>query len=360
MLCDSSQVIPGRKAKGNPNQSPSIQMEWRAIIVRGRKSKNGGFDMYDGVTNADAFPKRRHGDRAEVWRECFSRSDTGNAMSETPDCGLVRAAKLETFEIAEFVLTSESSLPEHAHDRPAIAIGLEGRCALVIAENATTTLARGDLLTIPADLTHRETVPNGTARCLLVSNQRSGSVSGDGVRHFNSLTIAELGWLLTDALAGNDSLGAEATAHELHALVRVGVADEAARARDPGWLAVVVEYLEDCFRSPPSLSDLSREAGVSREHIARVFRRETGLTVGQFVRLNRVLEGAMCLRQGAADLSDVALHCGYSDQSHFTREFRRFLGTTPHVHRQRFHGGGVGTNRRRQRHVMAGPRLPEG
>jgi AraC family transcriptional regulator len=259
-------------------------------------------------------------------------------MSEAPDCGLVRAAKLETFEIAEFVLTSESSLPEHAHDRPAIAIGLEGCCALVIAESATTTLAHGDLLTIPADLTHRETVPNGTSRCLLVSGGRSGSVAGDGVRHLNSLTIAELGGLLADALGGNDSLGAEATAHELHTLVRVGVANEAARARDPGWLAVVVEYLEDCFRSPPSLSDLSREAGVSREHIARVFRRETGLTVGQFVRLRRVLEGAMCLRQRAADLSEVALHCGYSDQSHFTREFRRFLGTTPHVHRQRFHG----------------------
>ena len=134
---------------------------------------------------------------------------------------------------------------------------------------------------------------------------------------------------LSEATSTDDRLGACATAHELVATTRVGVADEKARSGKPGWVALVAEYLNDCYRSPPSLAELAREAGVSPEHLARVFRGVTGLTVGQFVRLRRVLEGAERLREPRADLSDVAYSCGYSDQSHFTREFRRHLGTTP-------------------------------
>lgn len=252
-------------------------------------------------------------------------------------CGRVRSAEFESFEIAEFVLGSDLSLPEHAHDRPALAVGLEGRCDLIGAGPAIARLARGDLLTIPADFTHREDVPNGTSRCLLIFGNRPETVVGDDLRGQTSRTIAELGDVLADAVGEQDSLGADATAHELLATARFGVADETARSGRPGWLAIVAERLEDCFRSPPGLAELSKEAGVSPEHVARVFRRETGLTVGQFVRLRRVLEGSRRLRERSATLSEVAISCGYADQSHFTREFRRFLGTTPHVHRLRFH-----------------------
>ncbi|MFG2055924.1 AraC family transcriptional regulator [Micromonospora sp. NPDC048930] len=94
---------------------------------------------------------------------------------------------------------------------------------------------------------------------------------------------------------------------------------------------------------------LADELGWSRRHLAAVFRREFGLppkTVGRLVRfqrayatLGRELTGAARDRQGdqGAGLRDVvgeswaelAVRCGYYDQSHLIREFREFTGRTP-------------------------------
>lgn len=261
-------------------------------------------------------------------------------MSPPERCGRIRSAEFASFEIVEFLLQPGLSLPLHSHDRPAIAIGLQGRCELVDEAKVLSPLGHGDLLTIPEDLRHRETVEGRRFRCLMIFGRGTRLALPDGFRRTSSDPIRVLGRLLAEAVDTEDRLGAEATAHELIAMTHVRVASDAARTSRPDWLARVATHLNDCFRSPPSLDELSREVGVSREHLARVFRRETGLTVGQFVRLRRVLEAADHLRGHDADLSDVAFRFGYADQSHLTREFRRHLGTTPHRHRRRFHGSG--------------------
>jgi AraC-like DNA-binding protein len=84
-----------------------------------------------------------------------------------------------------------------------------------------------------------------------------------------------------------------------------------------------------------SLDDLASAAYASRFHLARVFRRQTSLSIHEHqtrLRLARVLDR---LAGGADDLARLALDVGFSSHSHLTREFTRRVGCTPSEFRRR-------------------------
>ncbi|MBU1229408.1 MAG: AraC family transcriptional regulator [Proteobacteria bacterium] len=79
---------------------------------------------------------------------------------------------------------------------------------------------------------------------------------------------------------------------------------------------------------PLTLDELAASVGLSAFHAARLFARETGLPPHAWrnqLRLNRSLP---LLRAGAS-AGEAAAACGFADQSHFTRHFRRTFGVTP-------------------------------
>ena len=75
-------------------------------------------------------------------------------------------------------------------------------------------------------------------------------------------------------------------------------------------------------------------------HLARVFRLHLGCTPGDYLRRRRLARAAVLLRETARPLSDVALACGFADQSHLAHAFRRHAGVSPGAFRRRA-GGGV-------------------
>lgn len=77
-----------------------------------------------------------------------------------------------------------------------------------------------------------------------------------------------------------------------------------------------------------SLEDVAREAGLSRYHFLRVFKRETGLPPHLFRTMRRIDRGKQLLRGGLPP-AQTALAVGFSDQSHFTNTFRKYTGATP-------------------------------
>ena len=78
-----------------------------------------------------------------------------------------------------------------------------------------------------------------------------------------------------------------------------------------------------------SLADLAAHCGVSVGHFARAFRRSIGLSPHQWLLRRRIDEAKRLMRNRTLSLSEVALACGFVDQSHFTRVFTRIIGDSP-------------------------------
>lgn len=89
------------------------------------------------------------------------------------------------------------------------------------------------------------------------------------------------------------------------------------------------EMLADDLKGDTPLATLAAACGLSRDHFSRAFRQSTGLPPHAWLNKARVERGMMLMRQPGQSLSEVALECGFVDQSHFTRVFLRHVGLTP-------------------------------
>jgi AraC-like DNA-binding protein len=92
------------------------------------------------------------------------------------------------------------------------------------------------------------------------------------------------------------------------------------------------DYLDAHVATDVSLADLARVGRRSRFSVLRSFRNSIGMTPHAYL-LNRRVEQARRLLASGCAIADTALDCGFFDQSHFTRVFKRFTGLTPGQYR---------------------------
>ncbi len=86
-----------------------------------------------------------------------------------------------------------------------------------------------------------------------------------------------------------------------------------------------------------------RRSGLSHRRVIELFQRSAGLSPKTYLRVRRFQRALSALRQAnPASLAEIALEAGYSDQSHFSREFLSMAGVTPLACRQG--GGGEGNH----------------
>jgi AraC family transcriptional regulator len=74
---------------------------------------------------------------------------------------------------------------------------------------------------------------------------------------------------------------------------------------------------------------LAEQCGLSVRQFSRAFRRSTGLSPHQYFLWLRLIAARALLLKPACRLNEVALACGFSDQSHFTRAFKAAERMTP-------------------------------
>ncbi|MBB5470675.1 AraC-like DNA-binding protein [Paraburkholderia sp. CI2] len=132
--------------------------------------------------------------------------------------------------------------------------------------------------------------------------------------------------------AGDDALAAETAMLDALSTLLVRYArtrPAAARvATDDTRVALMQERLTGDLVEPVTLAEVAKAAGLSPFHAARLFTQSTGLPPHAWrnqVRLQRALAP---LRAGVP-VTDVAAASGFTDQSHFTRHFRRMFGVPP-------------------------------
>lgn len=106
-------------------------------------------------------------------------------------------------------------------------------------------------------------------------------------------------------------------------------------------LGRVLVHMRTHFAEPLSNAALARIAGRSVRAFERMFRRQLRATPQQFLRQLRLRTACQSLTASRRPLAAVAAAHGFYDQSHFVREFRREFGLTPGEYRDRHSGGAL-------------------
>ena len=84
--------------------------------------------------------------------------------------------------------------------------------------------------------------------------------------------------------------------------------------------------------------EMARSAGTSVRGLERAFDRDYGLSPRQYLRRLRMQTACQLLVSTRSPLAQVADRCGFADQSHFNRDFKRMTGMTPRAYRLEFVG----------------------
>lgn len=96
-----------------------------------------------------------------------------------------------------------------------------------------------------------------------------------------------------------------------------------------------VDMIHQRLAQPVTTQELARAAGLSRSQFTRQFHRLFGAAPHEYLLRVRVNTACRLLAESELKTTDIAVQTGFFDHSHFSRTFRRFMGTCPSVYRRR-------------------------
>jgi len=111
-------------------------------------------------------------------------------------------------------------------------------------------------------------------------------------------------------------------------------AGEGSRIWTESRLAPAMAYIKEHYHEPVSIRAMAQTCGLSAGSFHRQFRDTYLCTPHTYVRQLRVRMSCQALVFSRRPIAVVAADCGFSDQSHFTKEFRRIMGETPRSYRR--------------------------
>jgi AraC family transcriptional regulator len=248
----------------------------------------------------------------------------------------------QTLETGGFVLTETTRSPglvlsRHSHEHTNIALVLRGSFIETVNERPCEVNSCS-LILRPAGEPHANRYNSAEARCLIIEVQPARL---EMIRGFSPVldkaTHIKEPWVLAHARRlhhefrirdGVSALAIEGLVLDLLASAqrhRVQTQTEV----EPHWLRQARDFIREEFSQPFSLSRVADAVGIHPAHLARTFRRRYRCTLGEYVRRLKLDHAAAELSETDKPLAEIALICGFYDQSHFSRAFKDYHGVTP-------------------------------
>jgi AraC family transcriptional regulator len=263
---------------------------------------------------------------------------TGFATVTEEEGVFVTAAEVNGFTLSELRFPGSYVQAPFEPELPYLAVVLEGTLVKSFPRRSLE-LGSAYAVAIPVGATHGARFGPDGARILIVRpRSASDPVAGcfDRVAELRGRELTWLAWRLAGELRASDTaapLAAEGFALELLAATTREARVERSPGRPPAWLRSAEALLRARATDRIGLGELAQTVGVHPTYLARAFRAQYGLSVGEYGRRLRLAWAAAELARGDTPLAEIAASAGFADQSHFTRVFRRQVGTTPGQYR---------------------------
>lgn len=238
--------------------------------------------------------------------------------------------------LCEVVHARAFDVPEHSHELAYFTLVLGG----AYTERFGRDVRDHDPMSVlwhRAGISHKDRVGECGARCFTVEIKPQAV---ENLAQYSAVPIdfSETGtplvWLAARLFRefkrwglGSDLIAEGLTLEMLGQAARRGIVVD---KRPPDWLRRVVERIRAEFTSSHSTSRLAQEAGIHPVHLATVFRKFHGRTIGEYTQQLRVSHASqLMVANRRLELAEIAHASGFSDQSHFNRLFKRHTGMTP-------------------------------
>jgi AraC family transcriptional regulator len=247
------------------------------------------------------------------------------------------AVVVGNFRLTEASYAPDQSVARHEHAFPSWTLVKSGAVEESFSRE-THLCAAGSVLSKPSTADHANRYGSAGASCVIIEllkpSDTAGELAGDAFERPKTFTdglVPRITRSIDSAMRAADSireLVLEGLLIELTcASSRLSATDRIASRK--GWLNLVRDRLDADFRSPPTLTELARSVDVHAVYLCTEFRAAFGMSVGEYARRVRFEWARNCLRLGESSIVDIALAAGFSDQAHFSRDFKARTGTSP-------------------------------
>ena len=255
--------------------------------------------------------------------------------------------RLKSLQVPGFILSERKyppsfETPPHSHRRALFCMAIEGAYTARYGPR-TCTCEPSSLLFYAPDELHSDQFHDSGGRFFIIEidpwwleQARGQAAIIDSSSDFSGgdLTLFALN-LYKEFLEADD---VSPLIVEGLMLALIGKTSRSARAtmatHAPGWLERAKELMRDRFRETLTLAEIANEVGVNPTYLSRVFQQQYNLTIGEYLRRLRIEFACHALITSNTPLCQIALAAGFSDQSHFTRLFKRHMGLPPAKYRE--------------------------
>jgi len=266
-------------------------------------------------------------------------------VQERPFRGhIIKTCEFAGLRLVDGVYSANTKVPKHSHQYAVFCVGLTGMCSEVFAGK----VRQYEALTVeflPANQFHSLDFPFADTRAFSIDiatcwieRTREFSLRLDNSVHAHGGLLSGLMMKIYDEFRHLDSaspVAIQGLTMEMFAAVSRNNSNLSDR-RPQRWLARAEEFLRESFTEHSTIAQVASAAGVHPVYLAREFRRFHGCTIGEYIRRLRVERACRQLSSSDESLATIAAGSGFSDQSHFSRIFKRLMGMTPAQYRANF------------------------
>ncbi|MEO8727246.1 MAG: AraC family transcriptional regulator [Acidobacteriaceae bacterium] len=242
-------------------------------------------------------------------------------------------ASFSGITLSDLAHTCERHLPAHSHEAAFFSMMVHGDYSERIGSRSIPYRSFSTVFH-PPELVHKDHIGAVGVRFFMIEVQSEWLALlqrefqrldlSPGLCHGEAMWLANRLYLEYDK---QDQLHIESLTCEL--LAANSKARIIRETRKPPWLAEVVEYLRAELGRPLTLEEIATKIGVHPVYLSRIFRHSFRQTLGEYLNSLRAESAREHLAFSREPLSGIAALCGFADQSHFTRTFRKITGTTP-------------------------------
>lgn len=123
--------------------------------------------------------------------------------------------------------------------------------------------------------------------------------------------------------------------HLLLDVLKTFIKSRAKRKNMPAWVQEIKEIIQDHIDTSLTLKEISKDLDINPSYLSREFSKHfDNLSFGDYIRKQRIEKALQLMNDNSYTLTDISYLTGFSDQSHFTRIFKSYTGSSPSTYRK--------------------------